>query len=267
MHIYNLANKQEERLLHTKSDLLLITCLEKAPHTLSELLEDEKNLHSPLLITNAVANLCPFSEITLKHIEPNTEQNTREFFGEGMAFGRSYELRGSALILGQISKAITSNATEMLTLLQNRDDRSLFEQLHSCDATLLFCAGFLLEASRRFHIIIGGGLEMLAVLFLADLLREELLMRPMSRNITLITSQHSEQTQAIKEILEQLSYRAHLLCTIFELHNTEIEELKEIEKNLHNGSAASSAAIAYAEANGISNRAIVNEMELIVYLR
>ena len=263
MQIYNLLSNKEERLKHTKTDLLLITSLGQNCSSFSELLQDETLLYSPLLITNAVANLSAFSEITFHKIEKKEEQDARDIFALGMAFGRAYELRGNALILGQYSQNAATNAEQILSLLEVNKEKSTFEILLACDVTLLFCAGFLLEASRRFHIIVGGGFEMAFVLFIADALRIDLLMRPMSHNITYITSQNTKQTQPIEKLLTKLSYTPHALYTTFDFSEVEIERLKEIEEKEY---GASGAALAFAEANAITNTAIVREMELIVYL-
>jgi len=264
MRTYNIFTNHAEPLLHTKADLLLISSLEKNRSSFSALFEEETLLYSPLLITNAVANLCAFSETTFHNIEKKEKRDARDIFALGMAFGRSYELRGNALILGQYSHNASTNAEQTLALLKANQDKTNFETLLACDATLLFCAGFLLEASRRFHIIVGGGFEMAFALFVADILRVDLLMRPMSHNITYVCSQNSKQTQPVETLLRELRYAPHALYASFDFFSTEIEALRDIEEE---ECAASGAALAFAQANAISDTAILNEMELIVYLR
>ena len=263
MQTYNIFTNHAEHLKQTKADLLLITSLGQNCSSFSELLQDETLLYSPLLITNAVANLSAFSEITFHKIEKKEEQDARDIFALGMAFGRAYELRGNALILGQYSQNAATNAEQILSLLEVNKEKSTFEILLACDVTLLFCAGFLLEASRRFHIIVGGGFEMAFVLYIADILRADLLMRPMSHNITYITSQNAKQTQPIEKLLMQLSYTPHALYTSIDLSAAEIEKLKNIGEE---ECGASGAALAFAQANAITNVQLLNEMELIVYI-
>lgn len=265
MQSRNIFTEQKEPITYTRVDLLLVLPTSLQISSFDDALASQQWCYSPWLITNAVAKLSPFTQTTFKGIGSQEYSSAREVFGDGMAFGRSYELHGNALILGQSSQDASLSAAKTLTALQTKTSGSLFERLSSCDETLLFCAGFLLEASRRFHTIVSGGFEMAFVLFLIDTLREELLMRPMSHNITYITSQTPQQIEPTESLLKKLSYTPHALSTTLNLQNAEIEELKDIAKE--HESAASSAALAYAQANAITNAAVVEEMELILYMR
>ncbi|MDQ7067446.1 MAG: hypothetical protein Q9M40_05475 [Sulfurimonas sp.] len=135
-----------------------------------------------------------------------------------MAFGKSYELKGSYLILGESTPSGTTTATATALALGYdvaddfsssflnvpnsvrtqtinaalslvNESMSTFEKLSLVsDNMLLFCAGFLLEASSRFHVVLAGGTQMAACLLVADKLREDILMRPKHENITLATT-------------------------------------------------------------------------------
>ena len=264
MQTYNFFTMTQEPLMYKNLDYLLVRDAQGEFSSLSQLLQNETHFFSPLLITNAVANLCPFSETSF--VKPNASaMSARDIFLEGMAFGRAYELRGNALILAQHSQGAYENALHTLEKLQNNKDKSHFDALASCDATLLFCGGFLLEASRRFHVIVGGDLEMAFVLKMVDILREELLMRPMSANITYLSRADKAQTQELTKLLQELSYAPHALYTSLDLQNAEVQELHGIATLKE--SAAASAALAYAQANAITDEAIIKEMELLHYLR
>jgi len=269
--IYNLFSNKSERLKSQSLDLFLLTTNEHTKHSLEELLTDEQELYSPALITNAVANLCAFKNITFESLYSAENQNANAIFNKGAAAACSYELRGNALILGStlqsLSRLEVENYRALIKRLESHKDGSLFDALEGCEATLLFVSGFLFEASRRFMLILGGDILMAFALVIADLLREELLMRPMSNNITYITTKWALQTQPIEETLKSLSYTPNALYSSFSIDDFEIKELKNIGKNERVESSASAAALAYAAANAIKEKAIIDAMELIVYMR
>jgi len=124
-----------------------------------------------------------------------------------MKFGEEYELKGNYLILGESTPSGTTTATatalalgydckndfsssflsvpndvknetinKALSLIN--DNMTNFEKLSIVsDNMLIFCAGFIMSASRRFHIVLAGGTQMAACLLVADALREDVLMR------------------------------------------------------------------------------------------
>jgi len=287
--------------------------------SMPELAETPSGVPTPALITRAVENLNPFSTIEIVNLglEVSPEQtqlhnfnikpsqsirqgakiNAKEVFEKGMAFGRSYELKGSYLILGESTPSGTTTAaatalalgypcendfsssflnvptdvrTETINaaLALTNDTMSNFEKLSIVsDNMLIFCAGFLLEASRRFHVVLAGGTQMAACLLVADKLREDVLMRLKSENITLATTgwvandKHSD----IKHILEQLSYTPHAIYTEFSFANAEIPILKKYDEGEAKEGVGAGAALAYASANAVSNQELLDAMELIMY--
>ena len=106
---------------------------------------------------------------------------------------------------------------------------SNFEKLSLVsDNMLIFCAGFLLEASKRFHVVLAGGTQMASCLLVADALREDVLMRVKSDNITLATTSWvaNDNNSDLKHILSLLSYTPHAVHTSFSFEETEIPVLK-----------------------------------------
>ena len=270
MSIYSLYTHNQESLRCEHSDLLILISSTEHKGSLSELLRGEDNLFTPTLITNAVENLCPFKAITIEPIDTQTHQTPKTLFSQGAKMAHSYEIRGNSLILGTISAALAPSQIQKLTKtiesLSTQREGSAFELLEECDAMLLYISGFLFEASRRFHLILGGDILMAFALLVADSLREELLMRPMHQNISYVTTEWALQTQPIEEKLAMLSYEPHALYSSFSCEGCEIKELEDIGKNGSLESAASGAALAYAEANNITQKALLEEMELIVYM-
>jgi hypothetical protein len=269
MKTHNILTNEPDKIQNDKADFLLISLSPESVCSFEQMSTRHENLFSPMLITHAINNLIPFSSIEFLNLTTMDIQlnDARAIFAKGMAFGRSYELKGNYLILAQDTKNMEKNALNTLLSLQENNQMSIFEKLSdNCDATLLFCAGFLLEASRRFHVVAGGGIEMELVLLIADLLRGDVLMRLKSENITYATTSWSVHQQNVLEVLKQLSYAPHAIHTGCSLEHSEIEKLKEIGLLTEKDKAGAGAALAYGVAHGLTNEALVSEMELIVYM-
>jgi len=224
--------------------------------------------------------------------------DAKAIFMQGMAFGREYELKGNYLILGESTPSGTTTATATAlalgydvredfsssflhvpnsikeatinkALALTNDSMSRFEKLSIVsDNMLLFCAGFLLEASRRFHVVLAGGTQMAACLLVADALREDVLMRLKPENVTLATTQWvaRDKHSDIKHILEQLSYTPHAIYTTFSFANAEIPVLKKYDEGEAKEGVGAGASLAYAATNGISNQSLLEAIELIMYM-
>lgn len=231
-------------------------------------------------------------------ISTGAKIDAENIFAKGMKFGREYELKGSYLILGESTPSGTTTAAasalalgydcedsfsssflnvpddiknrtikESLRLINN--EMSSFERLGLVsDNMLIFCAGFLLEASRRFHVVLAGGTQMAAALLIADKLREDVLMRLKSDNITLATTQWvaKDKNSDIAHILSLLSYIPHAVYTEFSFANAEIPILKKYDDGEAKEGVGAGACLAYGAANSLSNEQVLNEIELIMYM-
>jgi len=287
--------------------------------SMPQLAETPSGVPTPALITRGVENVNAFSTIEIlnlglellpeqtqlhnfdikpsQSITQGANINAKEVFAKGMAFGRSYELKGSYLILGESTPSGTTTATatalalgfpcendfsssflnvptDVRTETINRalglidEDMNSFEKLSMVsDNMLIFCAGFLLEASRRFHVVLAGGTQMAACLLVADKLREDVLMRLKPDNITLATTGWvaNDKNSNIKHILEQLSYTPHAIYTEFSFANAEIPILKKYDEGEAKEGVGAGAALAYASSASISNQELLEAIELIMY--
>ena len=223
--------------------------------------------------------------------------DAKEVFTKGMKFGREYELKGNYLILGESTPSGTTTAAasvlalgyeaegcfsssfknvpksirektlnEALSLID--ENMSNFEKLGVVsDNMLVFCAGFLLEASRRFHVVLGGGTQMATCLLIADALREDVLMQINSKNITLATTQWvaEDKNSDIKKLLSLLSYTPHAIYTELSFKDADIEVLKKYDDGEAKEGVGAGAALAYANANSQDNKSVVDAVELIMY--
>jgi uncharacterized protein (TIGR00303 family) len=238
-----------------------------------------------------------FNNPSSQNIAQGAKIDAKGVFAKGMAFGREYELKGSYLILGESTPSGTTTATatalalgydvaddfsssfldvpnsvrqetiqSALSLIN--EDMDSFEKLSLVsDNMLIFCAGFLLEATRRFHVVLAGGTQMAACLLIADKLREDVLMRLNSENLTLATTAWvaEDKHSNIKHILEQLSYTPHAVYTSFSFANAEIPVLKKYDEGEAKEGVGAGAALAYAANNELTNREVLEAIELIIY--
>jgi len=223
--------------------------------------------------------------------------DAKDIFAKGMKFGKEYELKGSYLILGESTPSGTTTATASCLALGfackndfsssflhapnslksetirealrlTNKEMSNFEKLSIVsDNMLIFCAGFLLEASRRFHVVLAGGTQMAACLLIADKLREDVLMQLKSDNITLATTQWvvNDKNSDIKHLLSLLSYNPHAIYTEFSFANAEIPVLKKYDEGEAKEGVGAGACLAYGATNKITNKEVLDAIELIMY--
>ena len=287
--------------------------------SLGELAETPKGVPTPAIITRAVHNLHPFSTIEILNLGLDTPaQNTtlhnfdipssesitsganidaKAVFQKGMDAGRSYELKGNYLILGESTPSGTTtalatalalgfecendfsssfkdvpddikNKTVQKALSLLNDEMNSFEKLSLVsDNMLIFCAGFIIEASRRFHVVLAGGTQMAATLLVADKLKEEILMRAKSDNITLATTEWvvDDKNSDIVHILSELSYTPHAIYTTFSFEKATIPVLHKYDEGEAKEGVGAGAALAYAHTNNINNPQLLEQIEYILY--
>jgi len=230
-------------------------------------------------------------------IDKGANINAKEIFYKGMKFGKEYELKGNYLIFGESTPSGTTTAMasalalgynvkecfsssfldvpndiktktlqEALSLVDEKMDN--FEKLGTAsDNMLIFCAGFLLEATKRFHVVLAGGTQMASCLLIADKLKEDVLMRLNHQNITLATTQWvaKDKNSDIKKILSKLSYTPHALYTSLSFKDAEIPVLKKYDEGEAKEGVGAGASLAYAVQNGRKNKEMVEAVELIMY--
>ena len=223
--------------------------------------------------------------------------DAKAVFRKGMAAGESYELKGNYLILAESTPSGTTTAaatalalgydckdefsSSFLNVPSNirnktidqalsliNDDKSNFEKLSIVsDNMLIFCAGFLMSASRRFHVVLAGGTQMAACLLVADKLREDVLMRVKNENITLATTSWvaNDKNSDIAHILSLLSYKPHAVYTSFSFEQSTIPILKKYDEGEAKEGVGAGAALGYACANEVNNAKLLEAIERILY--
>jgi len=223
--------------------------------------------------------------------------DARSVFEKGMKAGRDYELKGNYMILSECVPSGTTTATttslalgydcksdfsssfsnaptniknetiqKALSLID--DNMTNFEKLSLVsDNMLIFNAGFLMEASRRFHVVLAGGTQMAACLLVADALREDVLMRVKSENITLATTSWvaNDTNSDIAHILSLLSFKPHAVHTSFSFKDATIPVLHKYDKGEVKEGVGAGAALAYAHTNRAGNEELLKAIEQILY--
>jgi len=232
-----------------------------------------------------------------QRIDEGANIDAKAVFLKGMAFGEQYELKGSYLILGESTPAGTTTAeasiralgydvqgcfsssfaTNPISIKQTTiqkalelidDGMSRFEKLGVVsDNMLLFCAGFLYSASKRFEIVLAGGTQLAAALLIADALREDMLLRPNHNNITLATTAWvaKDSSADLKKLLSLLSYEPKALYTTFSFASAEIPVLRKYDNGEAKEGVGAGASLAYATTHNITQEAIVENVELMMY--
>ncbi len=230
-------------------------------------------------------------------IDEGAKIDAKAVFLKGMAFGASYELKGNYLIVGESTPAGTTTAEAAVRALgyavqgcfsssfsasphgikektiqkalalvdEEMDDFSKLGIV--ADNMLLFTAGFLYEATKRFEVVLAGGTQMAAVLLIADKLRETMLLRPNHKNLTLATTgwvAHDPKSD-IKKLLNLLSYEPKALYTPFSFASAEIPVLKKYDEGEAKEGVGAGGALAYGAAHGLKEEAIVENIELMLY--
>lgn len=175
-------------------------------------------------------------------------------------------LKSSGLFASSFKEAPLSIKEETLkkTLAKLNNGMGLYEKLgHTADQTLLFAAGFMLEASKRFHVVLGGGTQMAAALLIADALstKESIWFDP--RKITLCTTGWIAKDGAsdINALLEQLSFRVKAVYADFRYEDAQIPVLKLYDEGEAKEGVGAGAAIAYGYMHGRTQAEITAEVE------
>lgn len=217
-------------------------------------------------------------------------------FDKGRAFGRNYEPAGDYVIVGESTPGGTTTAQAAMRALdfdtdglfassfrevpidiktsvietalgKLRDSMSVFEKLgHTADNMLMFVAGFILEASRRFEVVLGGGTQMAAALLIADRLATRGMIAHDPRHISLNTTKWivQDDKSSIDALLEKLNFPVKAGYADFLYSDAAIPVLKLYDEGEVKEGVGAGAAIAYAYAHGITQKQITVQVETLM---
>jgi len=219
--------------------------------------------------------------------------DAKAVFEKGRAFGRSYQPQGDYVIVGESTPAGTTTAQAAIHVLGLQEDglfassfkqaptaikketinnalskitsdMGLFEKLsHTADNTLMFVAGFVLEASHQTEVVLAGGTQMAAALLIADTIASRDAIYHDPRHITLCTTHWIAKDGAsnINALLSQLNFRAKALYADFLYEDANIPVLKLYDEGEAKEGVGAGGAIAYGYMQGLTQKEITTEVE------
>lgn len=284
-----------ENMAETATGIPTPGLLTRAVHTLTPF--------SDLVVINLGLNTKPQQidvvELGLTPSPCITEQtpfDAKSVFEKGRAYAKSYTPSGDYIILGESTPSGTTTAQAAIKALGLKTDglfassfkeaplsikeetlskalskikpkMSIYEKLgHTADQTLLFSAGFMLEGSKRFPVVLAGGTQMAAALLIADRLstKESIWFDP--RRITLCTTGWIAHDGAsnINDLLGQLSFRVSAVYADFRYEDAEIAVLKLYDEGEAKEGVGAGAAIAYGYMQGLSQQEITARVEALM---
>lgn len=233
-------------------------------------------------------------------IDQDAKIRARELFEKGRDCGRNYtpSPNSQAIILGESTPAGTTTAEAVARALNypvegkfassflakpnsikqqtiNKalekisDQQSIFEKLSICgDNMLIFCAGFILEASHTAPVFLAGGTQMAAVLLILNRLLQNKMeygidKLPNLQNLSLITTQwiYQDKLSDIEGLLQLLDFPINTYYSDFSFHLSQHPALQSYDRGEVKEGVGAGAAIAYAYANGISDEQLTRQVE------
>ncbi len=230
------------------------------------------------------------------NIADHAQINARCIFFKGIDAAKEYTPKSGTLILGESTPSGTTTANAAIEALEfnckgmfassfkdapstikersiaasllhvNSSMDSFLKLSATADNMLIFCAGFILEASRHYNVILAGGTQMAAVLLIAQKLASELCMTFNVDNLALCTTAWvaKDKTSNIQALLSQLSNPVEAYYADFHFTHANIPVLKSYDEGEAKEGVGAGAAIAYMFANGYNEKTITKTVEAIM---
>jgi len=237
--------------------------------------------------------LLNFDILPSPSISDDTAFDAKALFDKGFAFGKSYQLKSDYLIMAESTPSGTTTAQASITALgfeteglfassfkaspvniknetiqkslsKLNSNMGLFEKLgHTADNMLMFSAGFILSASRRFNVVLAGGTQMAAVLLIANKIADMQGIHHDHRHIHLCTTKWiaEDKYSDIQALIDQLDYRLKAYYADFDFKDASHPALKLYDEGEAKEGVGAGAAIAYAYANGLSQKELTQKIE------
>lgn len=263
MSLYNLYTDEAVTASSQKYDFLLLFEEPLQTNSFTALCQEQVAQSGSLLLVETLNRIAPFAKAAPYAVAAD---DAKSVFLAGMEYGQSYELIGSALILGIYNPSPSIKSVEFAKELLALEDK-IFEYLGQYSSkVLIFVAGFLLQASKRFEIILGGGVTLAKTLLIADKLRETVLMRPNAKNILYVSGDSQETRNELKSLFLHLSYEQKALYAEYDLSEIDEDVLDNVEIEKKEESAGVPALFFYANTCSISNKELLGEVALSYYL-
>jgi uncharacterized protein (TIGR00303 family) len=223
-------------------------------------------------------------------IQQGAEIDAKKIIQKGMEFAQNYTHPHELLIVGESTPAGTTTAYAVGKTLGYKSDGyfsssflnapsslknsivkkavenakgDIHERLGQVsDNMLLFLAGFVSTYSKKGKIILGGGTQMAAVLFIIDALKLTL----NSDNLALMTTRwvYEDKNSDIKALLEQLSFSIDGYYSTFSFKDANIPVLKLYDEGEAKEGVGAGATLCYADMIGISDEDLLKEIQKVL---
>lgn len=225
-------------------------------------------------------------------IDNNAKIDAKMVFESGRRFGSEYKCDGEYIILAETTPSGTTTAeatartlgyecdgyfastfqdaptikqqviNKALTLINN--DMDIFQKLSILsDNMIIFCSGFLLEASKSKRVVLAGGTQMASVLLTLNSISKYLNEKVNSDNINLFTTKwiYEDRHSNIEALLNQLDFVLDSYYADFDFSLTTHPALKLYDKGEAKEGVGAGASICYAYLQGISQAQITDTVE------
>jgi len=210
--------KDQDTILDGTADLLVITCPLSTNH------KDGLNklIYAPH----------PFSARHKIEVSP---ADAKTNFEKGFAHAKSFTLEGKYLVVQALCENSDLSASSTMSILGSQtplfyasffkdiDANALNNLISQCNTNMslfaklslmanpafMFCAGFLLCASRRFNLVLSGGIEMMAILLIANKIASRDTIHHDHRRLHWCTSENliKQKKEAIDALINELDFR------------------------------------------------------------
>ncbi|MEA1916073.1 MAG: nicotinate-nucleotide--dimethylbenzimidazole phosphoribosyltransferase [Campylobacterota bacterium] len=226
-------------------------------------------------------------------ITSNENFDAKSVFEKGLKFGREYKKSGDYVIVGESTPSGTTTAQAALCALGFEVDglfassfknspislkeevisnslskisstMSIFEKLGNCsDQMVVFVAGFILSASQRFQVLLGGGTQMAAALLIADKLASMKQIPHDIRNIAICTTKWIAKDGAsnINALLDTLNFSVKKYYADFSYEDANIPVLKLYDEGEAKEGVGAGSAIAYGYMCGLTQKQLTQKVE------
>jgi uncharacterized protein (TIGR00303 family) len=224
-------------------------------------------------------------------ISKGSALDAKLLFYKGCEAAKNYELEGDYLILGESTPSGTTTAYASAKALGFNTDglfsssfkavpddikskvvqaslsyvnksMTAFEKLdHTSDNMLMFCAGFVYEASKHFKVMLAGGTQMAAVLLILDRVAEF-----KGDNIFLCTTKwvYEDENSDINGLLSQLSVPIKAYWTDFDFSLSKHPALQLYDQGEAKEGVGAGAALSYLYAHGVGQKEITQSVEALL---
>ncbi len=238
-------------------------------------------------------DLKDFAISVSERIDEGAGIDAKLLFEKGRAYGKSYRPKGEVVILGESTPSGTTTAYAAVKALgydvdgafsssfksaptdlkKTVVDRAValteiyktpFEKVGSAgDSMLIFTAGFALEASRRFPLVLAGGTQMAAALLVMDRLAEADGLGVDASQLYLCTTQWvaKDSNSDIEKLLSMLSFPIEAFYSDFTFELSSHPALRLYDEGEAKEGVGAGAALAYMMGHGISKEAITKQVE------